>query len=674
MPKVDMNNDIYLYGHTNGSTTGIATAGASQTTLGSNPDTYLVKFRDCQSAATASSNTPICIGGTLNLTASGGTNYDWTGPNGFTSNLQNPTILNTTAANSGEYFCNITGTSGCDGIMGTTVLIGDIIKPIPNIAVLPTITGDCTTRITAPSATDNCATNVIGTTTDPITFNLPGTYDINWNYTDGSGNTETQVQIVNILDVAFPTLNSPQHFCIQQNTTLGSIAISGQNIKWYDAAIGGNLLPANTIVTDAITYYASQTINGCESLTTEVLIGVQSTNAPTGNGTQTLCATQIPTLQDLDVTGNDLIWYQDASGSIILTLSHILVDGVTYYASQNNNGCESILRLPVTVNLITTLSATDYDELVCDDLNDGIQAINLADYETKLIANPTPCTFRYYNSLQDAEHSDVALPLSLNYNLISGLNNIYVRITSDNGCSQIVTLALTLVLVPVVPITDIVPLCEGREVVVDAGLGFESYEWSTGATSQIVTITQPNDYSVKVMQMHGQIECTTVKNFTVVLSGIATITSIGTRDWTATENEITVNTTGDGIFTYSIDGINFQSSNVFSELNSGAYTVYVKDKNGCGIVMEEVYLLMYPKYFTPNGDGFNDTWSVQFSETEPGLNVNIFDRYGKLVKTLDNNDSWSGTFNGHALPGDDYWFVVTRASGKNYKGHFSLKR
>jgi hypothetical protein len=45
---------------------------------------------------------------------------------------------------------------------------------------------------------------------------------------------------------------------------------------------------------------------------------------------------------------------------------------------------------------------------------------------------------------------------------------------------------------------------------------------------------------------------------------------------------------------------------------SGAYTVYVRDKNGCGIVTDKVYLLMYPKFFTPNGDGYNDTWSIHF--------------------------------------------------------------
>jgi len=84
---------------------------------------------------------------------------------------------------------------------------------------------------------------------------------------------------------------------------------------------------------------------------------------------------------------------------------------------------------------------------------------------------------------------------------------------------------------------------------------------------------------------------------------------------------------------------------------------------------------MFPKFFTPNGDGYNDTWKIKFSDIEAGLTVKIFDRYGKLIKNLiTNTDSWDGTFNGTNLPANDYWFVVTRANGQEYKGHFTLKR
>ena len=101
----------------------------------------------------------------------------------------------------------------------------------------------------------------------------------------------------------------------------------------------------------------------------------------------------------------------------------------------------------------------------------------------------------------------------------------------------------------------------------------------------------------------------------------------------------------------------------------------MRDKNGCGIIAENVYLLIHPKFFTPNGDGFNDLWRVKFSEKEPDYTVKIFDRYGKLLKQLGHNsEGWDGTYLGVPVASDDYWFLVTRKNGKEHRGHFTLKR
>jgi gliding motility-associated-like protein len=674
--EIDQANDIYLFGNTMGSTTGIATTGASQTTMASNPDTYLVKFRDCLSSTNASSNTPVCLGGTLNLTASGGTNYSWTGPNGFTSNAQNPSIPLANAANAGEYYCNITGTTACDGTNTVTVVVGDIVKPIPNVAVLPAVTGDCNTAITIPAATDNCAGPIAATTTDPLSYSLPGTYIIHWNYDDGNGNIETQNQTVTITSVPLPVLISSQTYCIQQNATLSTLAIAGQNIKWYDAQTGGNALPNTTMLVNGTTYYASQNINTCESLRVAVTTNIQNTPAPTGDNLQTFCAAQNPTINVLAANGNNLIWYDTASGYSVLPNTTALTDGDIYYVSQTVNGCESIARLAVTVNLINTLNATDYAEAVCDESNDNSEIADLTDYNGHLITDVANCTFEYYSSFAGATNqaSSELIGSPTNYLLPLGLTSIYVRITSNNGCYQIVRLDLTLVGKPIISIPDTVPMCERNNVTINAGAGFDSYLWSTGATSQTIIISQADNYSVIVTKNHGTVPCSTTKTFTVALSNAATITSIDTQDWTDSDNVITVNVSGYGDYEYSLDGVNYQADNVFSGLNGGAYMVYIRDKNGCGIVKDDVFLLTYPKFFTPNGDGYNDNWAVHFSFYEPGLKVSIFDRYGKLVSQLNHLEPWNGEFSGNELPSDDYWFVVTRASGKEYRGHFSLKR
>ena len=653
----------------------LTTANSSQPQTHGEHEAYINKFKDCIAVSTITSNSPICMGSSIQLTASGGTNYAWTGPSGFTSNLQNPSVPNASGSNAGQYTCTITGTGGCDGTSNVSVVVGDNVKPVPDVAQLPTITGDCTTTLAFPTATDNCAGPINATTTDALNFTLPGTYTIHWSYTDGNGNTELQNQTVIINAVALPVITSPQIFCIQQNATLASLLITGQNIKWYDASTGGNLLMANTVLVNGTNYYASQTIGNCESTRIPVTVNIQDTPAPTGNALQTLCSTQNPTVATLAVNGNALVWYANALGTAILPNTTAVVDGATYYASQVLNGCESINRLAVTVQLISSLSATDYSETICDDLNDGIETISLPSYNGFLISNTANCTFEYYRSLSGATNQVVGEAIAItSFPLQLGSNLIYVRITSSNGCNQIVQLNLTLISKPKTDIPDIIPICDRSTVTIDAGAGFDSYLWSTGSIAQSITVSQAGNYWVTITKTTGAVVCSSTKNFNVVLSNTATITSVETQDWTDASNEITVQVSGLGDYEYSIDGLHYQTSPVFEELASGIYKIYVKDRNGCGIVNEDVVLLMYPKFFTPNGDGINDLWKVKFSAYEPGLTVSIFDRYGKLLKTMDHADSWDGKYDKKELPSDDYWFVVTRASGKTSKGHFSMKR
>jgi len=228
---------------------------------------------------------------------------------------------------------------------------------------------------------------------------------------------------------------------------------------------------------------------------------------------------------------------------------------------------------------------------------------------------------------------------------------------------------------PVISIPDSIPVCENYDITINAGTGFDSYLWSTLETTPSIKISNAGAYSVTVTQNHGNTVCSAVKNFMVVLSNVAVVTT-ETQDWTDTENVIAVyvSSSSVGNYEYSLDGITYQDSNTFSGLLSGDYMVYVRDKNGCGITSQEVYILNYPKFFTPNGDGYNDSWAIRFSASEPKLMVKIFDRYGKFIKELNAASAWDGTYNGHELPSTDYWFVVTRANGKVYKGHFAMKR
>jgi|GEM_PF-905663 len=102
-----------------------------------------------------------------------------------------------------------------------TVIVHDTTPPVPNVATLPTISGECSATVTAPTATDNCAGTLTGTTVDPLTYTTQGTYTIHWTYSDGHGNTSTQTQTVIVKDTTPPviTLNGANSLTVECHTS-----------------------------------------------------------------------------------------------------------------------------------------------------------------------------------------------------------------------------------------------------------------------------------------------------------------------------------------------------------------------------------------------------------------------------------------------------------------------
>ena len=140
---------------------------------------------------------------------------------------------------------------------------------------------------------------------------------------------------------------------------------------------------------------------------------------------------------------------------------------------------------------------------------------------------------------------------------------------------------------------------------------------------------------------------------------------------------VTIFVTGNGVYEYSIDGSAFQTSNVFTVSEGGFYTCVVRDiGNDCGFDTESFIVVSFPSFFTPNSDTFNDTWTVKGISNYPNAEIKIFDRFGKLMFVINNeNPSWDGTFNGKIVPASDYWYIAKiNESFPENRGHFSLKR
>ncbi len=209
-------------------------------------------------------------------------------------------------------------------------------------------------------------------------------------------------------------------------------------------------------------------------------------------------------------------------------------------------------------------------------------------------------------------------------------------------------------------------LCPNAEITLDTGIPNMKYIWSTGQTSQQITINNSGQYSVKITNSSG---CSAIKNFTVVLADDAEISRIISEG-----EKVIITPVYQGAFEYSLDGINFQASNIFNPIPGGIYTAYMRDKGGCKTVSKVFPHIVVPKFITPNNDGYNDVFTLKGSGYYEFSEVIIFDRYGKILKRGSGNTfSWDGKLNGKALPSDDYWYSIN-INGNITKGHFTLKR
>lgn len=184
----------------------------------------------------------------------------------------------------------------------------------------------------------------------------------------------------------------------------------------------------------------------------------------------------------------------------------------------------------------------------------------------------------------------------------------------------------------------------------------------------------------EVMATNTTTLCSATASATVVRSSTAEAEISITADFEQNQT-ITVDVIGgSGDYLYQFNNNEPQDSNQFIVYEAGEYFVTVIDKNGCGVTPLKIFALNYPRFFTPNNDGFNDTWFIQGLNRQVNTKILLFDRFGKLIKEIrpSLNQSWDGTFNGVPLPADDYWFTLEYIDRdqviQQFKSHFSLKR
>lgn len=137
---------------------------------------------------------------------------------------------------------------------------------------------------------------------------------------------------------------------------------------------------------------------------------------------------------------------------------------------------------------------------------------------------------------------------------------------------------------------------------------------------------------------------------------------------------------GSGNYEFQLDGGSWQSNSIFEYVTGcEEHIVVARDIDGCIFETQTSVMIMdYPKFFTPNGDGYNDTWNIKCLRENPVAKVSVFDRFGKLIISFSpRENSWDGRFNGQLLPGSDYWFVAEYLNNNGiqatFRSHFSLR-
>jgi large repetitive protein len=257
-----------------------------------------------------------------------------------------------------------------------TVIVDDVTAPVPDVATLPTITGECSAAVTtAPTATDNCVGTVTGTTTNPLSYNTQGTFTITWTYDDGNGNTSTQLQTVIVDDNTPPTITcqpSPQTRSIGLSaTTYTTVGIEFDPVSATDncgsvtltnnynnsATLSGAVFPLGTTT---VIWTATDASNNTATCT--LLVVITQLQPPTVTCPPNIQVNTDPNLCTAEVnTGLGVASYSDPDGTVV-SLTWTMAGATT--GSSPSTGINNLTTYTFNKGVTTiTYTVTDNDNL-----------------------------------------------------------------------------------------------------------------------------------------------------------------------------------------------------------------------------------------------------------------------------------------------------------------------
>ena len=262
------------------------------------------------------------------------------------------------------------------------------------------------------------------------------------------------------------------------------------------------------------------------------------------------------------------------------------------------------------------------------------------------------------------------------YNGNEGNHEIYVRIENRENPECFDSTSFLIYSEYFIQIENVmnVEICTGTPVELIGPDGFDSYLWSNGDTNKNTMANAEGTQYLRVFRDLGNYICELEIQYNIEPKDPLIIESISIDEFSGYNNSIRVNTNRTENITYYLGQYLQNDTGYFTDLETGEYELTIIDDCN-NTYNQNVLIINYPRFFTPNQDGYNDEWTILNFEKINDLNIKIFDRYGKLLSVLNNSrKTWDGKYNGIELPSSDYWFQATRNNGSSFSGHFTLKR
>jgi gliding motility-associated-like protein len=380
-----------------------------------------------------------------------------------------------------------------------------------------------------------------------------------------------------------------------------------------------------------------------------------------------------------------------SGNSYVINIPTNVVGPVIYTLLSVNDtkGCIQNINQTVTMTvLVAPIVNTPAPYAICDDVANCFDLTGIV--VPQVTTDPTlNVTFH----LTSADAQTGASPQASPY-CTDNSTTLYIRVSDPNApaCYATRTVQLVVNLNPVVTlesghicVDSVTGTLTGSPYRIETGLSPAAYTFTwfnqagqiAGATNSFYNAGVPGNYFVTVTNIATG--CSTVSNTaTVQSSSPPQQISYTSSSYFAENAQVVITAEPAGNYEYQLDNGPFQQSNIFGNIAPGLHVIRVRDVFGCDVLEETFRIIDYPKFFTPNGDSYNDLWNISLFDLGAKAQIRIFDRYGKLITVINTNSlGWDGSYNGQPLPSTDYWFTIfytEEAKEKEFSAHFSLKR